>query len=105
MPEPTEHDRHTVLELEQNLGALDIESIIPWSKDVIREHRYLRLREAAVLATFKLDFVDTQAEQERIAEIKSELVNAADDAFIDGVIQAKLRDAMKDQRIRWTHGA
>lgn len=105
MPEMTPHDRYTVLELKHNLSALDIESIKPWSTEVIQEDRYHRLHEAVVLAAFKLDFVDTVAERERTEVIKAELIDAQDDLFIEGLLEAGIQRVREDRQPRWTHGA
>jgi hemerythrin superfamily protein len=105
MPELSKHDEHNLLEIKHNLSALDIESIIPWSTDVIFEHQYFRLQEAAALAAFKLTCVDSVLDQQRVESIRSQLVVAINDTFINELISTGVKKAREDRRLQWTHSA
>ena len=105
MSEYSDHAKHELLELHHNLGALDIESIKPWSVDVIPEHRYLRLREAAALAAFKLEAVDSLAEKQSLEDLQTELLDSAFDASVDNFIDTIIQEIRKTINPKWTHGA
>lgn len=100
----TEHDRHTELEVKQNIDALDPESILPWCYEINQNDniaRYMRFGEGLYLVVTLIEGLnESDIARERLTQIRHEIALERDMALMVHNIEQQARAKVRKQ---WTH--